>query len=55
MNNFYGTEAKNSSILDKEKYEKMVKKIPINPIVTEKLLQELKSYPEGEPPLDSVS
>ena len=54
MNNFYGTGAKNSSILDKEKYEKMVKKIPINPIVTEKLLQELKSYPEGEPPLDLI-
>ena len=44
----------NSYLLDDEKYKKMVQKIPINPIVTEELLKELKAVPEGEKPLDLI-
>lgn len=54
MGNFYGSLSKNSYLLDVEKYQKMVKKIPINPIVTDELLKELKAVPTNEKPLDLI-
>lgn len=42
------------SVLKKEEYEKLVDKIPLNPIATKEIIASLKKVPEGETPLDLI-
>ncbi|MGP1438300.1 MAG: hypothetical protein ACTTKH_04435 [Treponema sp.] len=43
-----------STILEKSEYEKIIKEIPLNPIATKEIINELKKVPEGEKPIDLI-
>lgn len=42
------------SVVDKKDYDSLVANIPLNPIVTNDIIKNLKKVPEGEKPLDLI-